>query len=405
MSGTVAATQSGTWDVRLQDGAGTDITSATRGSEQAVSVQIVDGSGAQITSFGGSGGTASNFGSAVPSEGTSIGLSDGTNSQNPRVFDADSGGGTEYVAGASLRIEASGGSIPITAAAGAVAAGTPRVTLGSDDPAVTALQIVDDWDESDRAKVNPIAGQAGVAAGSGTVSALTQRVTIATDDAVSTALVGVAHDAAATSVNPALVGLYSSAAAPTGVSTDGDAVRAWGLANGSQVVQLANAGVLAVSGSGTATGALRVELPTNGTGVVGLNAGSNEIGSLAANQSVNVSQINGVTPLMGAGNTGTGSPRVTVATDQAAIVTHGHGATGATAPTGATLAGAKSGANMAAVTQGDATVTIDTSTATTVERVALASGQRIRVTSWSVIAGGTGTIKLVRGTGTDCDTG
>lgn len=41
--------------------------------------------------------------------------------------------------------------------------------------------------------------------------------------------------------------------------------------------------------------------------------------SLAANQSVNVAQINGVTPLMGAGNTGTGSPRVTIATDQAIL--------------------------------------------------------------------------------------
>lgn len=48
---------------------------------------------------------------------------------------------------------------------------------------LTALQIIDDWDESDRAKVNPIAGQAGVAAGAGAVDALTQRLTIASDDA------------------------------------------------------------------------------------------------------------------------------------------------------------------------------------------------------------------------------
>lgn len=34
------------------------------------------------------------------------------------------------------------------------------------------------------------------------------------------------------------------------------------------------------TGAGTATGALRVELPTNGTGVVGLNAGTNRIGSV-----------------------------------------------------------------------------------------------------------------------------
>lgn len=47
--------------------------------------------------------------------------------------------------------------------------------------AVTALQIIDDWDETDRAKVNPIAGQAGVQGGAGAVSANTQRVAIATD--------------------------------------------------------------------------------------------------------------------------------------------------------------------------------------------------------------------------------
>lgn len=48
----------------------------------------------------------------------------------------------------------------------------------------TALQIIDDWDETDRAKVNPIVGQAGVQGGSGAVSANTQRVSIATDNTV-----------------------------------------------------------------------------------------------------------------------------------------------------------------------------------------------------------------------------
>jgi hypothetical protein len=41
--------------------------------------------------------------------------------------------------------------------------------------------------------------------------------------------------------------------------------------------------------------------------------------TLPANASVNNAQINGITPLMGAGNTGTGSQRVTIATDQAAV--------------------------------------------------------------------------------------
>lgn len=64
---------------RNADGTGNLLTSATRGSERAMSVQIVDGSGAQVTSFGGSGGTASNFGSAFPTPGTAVGFSDGTN--------------------------------------------------------------------------------------------------------------------------------------------------------------------------------------------------------------------------------------------------------------------------------------------------------------------------------------
>lgn len=49
-----------------------------------------------------------------------------------------------------------------------------------------------------------------------------------------------------------------------------------------QIVKLATGALdtatLALSGPGTATGAIRVELPTNGTGVVGLNAGTNVIG-------------------------------------------------------------------------------------------------------------------------------
>jgi hypothetical protein len=47
-----AVTQSGNWSVRAQDGAGNALTSAARGSERALSVQIIDGSGNQITTFG-----------------------------------------------------------------------------------------------------------------------------------------------------------------------------------------------------------------------------------------------------------------------------------------------------------------------------------------------------------------
>lgn len=52
---------------------------------------------------------------------------------------------------------------------------------------------------------------------------------------------------------------------------------------------------------------------------VGIVAGAAVIGSLAANQSVNTAQINGVAPTMGAGVTTTGTQRVVLATDQGTI--------------------------------------------------------------------------------------
>jgi len=45
----------------------------------------------------------------------------------------------------------------------------------------TSVQIIDDWDESDRCKVNIVVGQAGVEAGAGNTTSKTQRVVIATN--------------------------------------------------------------------------------------------------------------------------------------------------------------------------------------------------------------------------------
>jgi len=52
------------------------------------------------------------------------------------------------------------------------------------DEIIALLTTVAGWDESARAKVNPIVGQAGVQGNSGTVSANTQRVVLATDVAL-----------------------------------------------------------------------------------------------------------------------------------------------------------------------------------------------------------------------------
>lgn len=61
----------------------------------------------------------------------------------------------------------------------------PNVTVGGAELTAikTAVEIMDDWDESDRAKTNPIVGQAGVAGGDGATGATTQRVTTGVTEA------------------------------------------------------------------------------------------------------------------------------------------------------------------------------------------------------------------------------
>ena len=64
--------------------------------------------------------------------------------------------------------------------------------IESDADAIrVSTEIMDDWDESDRAKVNPIAGQAGVQADYGAVTANTQRSVEASAPTASTAQVDV----------------------------------------------------------------------------------------------------------------------------------------------------------------------------------------------------------------------
>lgn len=110
--GTFPATQSGNWTSRVVGNAGGIFDGATAAAVpanvlynginvggnlagwtgiatgatvKAATVAIVDASGNQITSFGGSGGTASNFGSAFPTAGTAVGFTDGTNMVAGRV--------------------------------------------------------------------------------------------------------------------------------------------------------------------------------------------------------------------------------------------------------------------------------------------------------------------------------
>jgi len=111
--------------------------------------------------------------------------------------------------------------------------------------AATSLAAIDDWDESDRAKVNLVVGQAGVAAGAGSVSANTIRVVHAIDDIPNVNIANVADNTIAINTGTVTDGcirvtLATDVALPTGANTIGS---------------IATVGGVTVAANGTVTGA------------------------------------------------------------------------------------------------------------------------------------------------------
>lgn len=100
---------------------------------------------------------------------------------SPRTLGDTDVGAIALAADGAVHIDDGGNSLTVD--------GTVTANLGATDNAVldaiqAAVEIMDDWDETNRAAVNLISGQAGVAGGSGTVGATTQRVVLATDVAL-----------------------------------------------------------------------------------------------------------------------------------------------------------------------------------------------------------------------------
>ncbi len=121
----------------------------------------------------------------VPVSGTVAtgGLTDAQLRATPVPVDA-SGSTVIAVTGGLTDTQLRATPVPVTANAG-TNLNTSALALeagGNLAAAAASLAIIDDWDESDRAKVNPIVGQAGVAAGAGAVAATVQRMTLASDD-------------------------------------------------------------------------------------------------------------------------------------------------------------------------------------------------------------------------------
>jgi len=89
----------------------------------------------------------------------------------------------------------------------------------------------------------------------------------------------------------------------------------------------------------------------------------------------------------------------------AANQTSWQGTTGNSVPANAAYIGAVSGGNLTGLIQASASVPINISAATTTQLVAASGSTKIYVTSYGVIAAGTGNITFEYGTGANCGTG
>lgn len=211
----------------------------------------------------------------------------------------------------------------------------------------------------------------------------------------------------------------ASAAAPTDVSADGDAVIPWYLRSGALVAQPTFAGVLWSTGNGTAgTGTPRVTIASDNTAFV-VNARPQDSGGTSmtdttahALKTFPVDPATGTAltvPSAGNGTSDAGTTRVAIASNNTAVSGMGVGATGSAPPANAVYGGGvtsgATGGLLAGVTLCDSQGYLDMTTATTTEIAPLVASRTIQICSVVAQAGGTTTMTIKRGTGTNCGTG
>lgn len=322
------------------------------------SVQIVDATGTGVTitpscvvnhncldvniaSGGGSGGTSSSFGAAFPSTGTAIGVKNGANMVN---LAAD--GSSNLLVNCAVGCSASAGFADNAAFTAGTTTFTPvggwystSITNCTSGSACTAQLTVDRkiFTQSFQGGTWTVTGSGGTFPVTGTFwpYSLGQQLAAASVPVVLTAaqistLTPLSTVAVTQSMSPWIVAGGGTAGTP------GTAVLAvQGVASGTPIpVSLASAPTTSVT-QGTSpwvvgqsiASALNATVVGTGTfaaqvtGSVTANAGTGQfnVTCTAANCPVNEAQINGVTPLMGNGVTGTGSQRVTIASDNTAF--------------------------------------------------------------------------------------
>lgn len=286
VTGTVAVTQSGTWDEVGINDSGNSIT-VDNGGTFAVQVD-----GAALTSLQLLDDVIATLGTTTYTEAATKGaimgavrrdadttLVDTTNEVAPLIVDARGLLKVEAFSGETLPVSLS--SVPSHAVTNA---GTFAVQV--DGNALTSLQLIDDVVYTDDTSTHAT----GTSKGMGIMAVATP-----TDAAVDANDIGMV----AMTTSRLLKVDASGVAVPI---TD----------NASSITV-----DYATTGSGTATGAIRVELPTNGTGVIAtvgavtaitnaLPAGTNAIGKLAANSGVDIGDVDVTSIIPGTGATNLG---------------------------------------------------------------------------------------------------
>lgn len=157
----------------------------------------------------------------------------------------------------------------VTNISGTISLPTGAATETSAAAAATSLAVIDDWDESDRAKVNLIAGVAGITAGAGAVAAGTPRVTLASDDPLVAKLPALGPKASSGSVSVANSFLTAAALGDGSVNT----AESITVVNTVQLVEFFNisANVIWASWTGTAAASTTgsFPIPALASGVAG----------------------------------------------------------------------------------------------------------------------------------------
>jgi hypothetical protein len=270
---------------------------------------------------------------------------------------------------------------------------------------------------------------------------------------------GLVADSSTTATNPVAIGGYDTAGTPvlhmskflngTPAGTEYGLVTR-NIPSGTQTISgtvtttppsNASTNIAQVAGTTTDTnsgvksaGTIRVVIATDQPALTNKLLVTPDSVALPANQSVNVSQINGVTPLMGNGTTGTGSQRVTIASDNTAFsvnaiesgtwtVQPGNtanttpwlttdsatSATGAAPPAKAAFVGfigsGATGGFLTGAPVGDTYKNVNISTATTTLLVTGVAGRQVRINAMHLITAAANNVALIEGTGATCGTG